>query len=475
LLALGEPAAGDASLAALLERGEATARAVEDAARRRRELARTRDAAGREHARAAADRAELESVRAAWRVEWSKAVLPLGLGPEPSTEEVDAVLGALEKLFQKVDEAERARRRAAAMEADAERFRAEVLALAREHAPDLASADVERAAGELVRRSQQARTDLATRSALDRELAEKRAEQGAQAARGALARARLDELCAAAGAADVAALELAERRSAEALELEAALRHAEDKILDAGGDGATVKALVAETRDVDADALAAELEDVEARAEQSARRRDELHRRLGEQELGLRNLESRSPAADSAAEVQERLSRVRTEAERWIRVRLAAAVLAREIERYREANQGPILRRASELYRRLTLGGFSGLRTGWGANDQAVLRCVREGGEEVDVTGLSDGARDQLYLALRLATLERQAQAADPLPLVLDDVLVQFDDDRARAALAVLGEIAALTQILFFTHHARLLDLAREAVPEARLRVHRLR
>jgi uncharacterized protein YhaN len=83
----------------------------------------------------------------------------------------------------------------------------------------------------------------------------------------------------------------------------------------------------------------------------------------------------------------------------------------------------------------------------------------------VAVDGLSDGTRDQLYLALRLASLERYAEHNEPLPLILDDVLIHFDDDRARAALEVLGEVAASTQILFFTHHARLVELAREAIP----------
>ena len=61
-----------------------------------------------------------------------------------------------------------------------------------------------------------------------------------------------------------------------------------------------------------------------------------------------------------------------------------------------------------------------------------------------------------------------------PLPLVVDDVLIHFDDARARAALAVLGELAASTQVLLFTHHARHVELAREAVADGRLVEHEL-
>ena len=57
---------------------------------------------------------------------------------------------------------------------------------------------------------------------------------------------------------------------------------------------------------------------------------------------------------------------------------------------------------------------------------------------------------------------------------VIDDALIHFDDDRARAALAVLGDVARVTQVLFFTHHKRLVELAREALPEGRLREHQV-
>jgi uncharacterized protein YhaN len=57
------------------------------------------------------------------------------------------------------------------------------------------------------------------------------------------------------------------------------------------------------------------------------------------------------------------------------------------------------------------------------------------------------------------------------MPLVLDDILIHFDDDRARAALSVLGHVADTTQVLFFTHHARLVELAQQAIPREHLQV----
>jgi uncharacterized protein YhaN len=120
------------------------------------------------------------------------------------------------------------------------------------------------------------------------------------------------------------------------------------------------------------------------------------------------------------------------------------------------------------------VGSFTGLKTGFDDKDRPILLGVRPNGDEVDVGGMSDGTRDQLFLALRLARLERQMQAAEPLPFVLDDILVNFDDARAKTTLEVLAEIAEQTQLLFFTHHAKLVELTREAVAADKLRVHEL-
>jgi uncharacterized protein YhaN len=87
---------------------------------------------------------------------------------------------------------------------------------------------------------------------------------------------------------------------------------------------------------------------------------------------------------------------------------------------------------------------------------------VRGGDQSVAVEGMSDGTCDQLYLALRLAAVEQFCRQSEPLPLIVDDILLRFDDDRARETLAVLGEFSSITQVIFFTHHGRLRQLADE-------------
>ncbi len=104
--------------------------------------------------------------------------------------------------------------------------------------------------------------------------------------------------------------------------------------------------------------------------------------------------------------------------------------------------------------------------------DDPVLVGERPGGERVTVDGMSSGTRDQLYLALRLATVEQALERSEPLPFIVDDILVNFDDGRSRATLEVLAELARKTQVVMFTHHGHVVDLARDMEAEAGVFVH---
>jgi uncharacterized protein YhaN len=89
-----------------------------------------------------------------------------------------------------------------------------------------------------------------------------------------------------------------------------------------------------------------------------------------------------------------------------------------------------------------------------------MLRALRADGTSCPMDALSEGTRDQLYLALRVAALEAHAEAAEPLPFIADDLLASFDDARAAAAIALLRGLGAGTQVILFTHHAHVAGLA---------------
>jgi uncharacterized protein YhaN len=142
--------------------------------------------------------------------------------------------------------------------------------------------------------------------------------------------------------------------------------------------------------------------------------------------------------------------------ERYVEIALAEELLRKAMDQLRDQQKDPLIRRAGELFAAATAGAFAGVDTDVDDDGLPVVVGRRGGGEQVPVARMSDGTRDQLYLAFRIASIEHHAQAAEPLPFVADDLLVHFDDERSAAALNLLAELGKATQVLLFTHHQSL-------------------
>jgi uncharacterized protein YhaN len=170
-------------------------------------------------------------------------------------------------------------------------------------------------------------------------------------------------------------------------------------------------------------------------------------------------MERGKDAAGLAQDARQALAEAQAAAERYARLHLARTLLKAGIERLRQDQQGPMLRRATAHFALLTGGRYRRLVTDE-EQDPPVLRALREDGTACPMDQLSEGARDQLYLALRVAALEIGAEAAEPLPFVADDLLASFDETRARAALELLAGLGTRVQVILFTHHAHVAELA---------------
>jgi uncharacterized protein YhaN len=120
-----------------------------------------------------------------------------------------------------------------------------------------------------------------------------------------------------------------------------------------------------------------------------------------------------------------------------------------------------LLRAAGGHFALLTGGRYARLLAEEDEKGRVILKALREDGTDCAVEGLSEGTRDQLYLALRIAAVEHHTAHAEPLPFIADDLLVHFDDTRAAAAIALLARLGQATQVILFTHHDHIAELAR--------------
>jgi DNA repair exonuclease SbcCD ATPase subunit len=123
---------------------------------------------------------------------------------------------------------------------------------------------------------------------------------------------------------------------------------------------------------------------------------------------------------------------------------------------------GPKLNsRMSSIISRITGERYSDLR----ADDKLRLNAINpDSGDVTTSLVLSGGTIDQMYFALRIAAAEIITAGQESVPLFLDEILAQYDDDRSRDALKFLNEMASNRQIVLFTCKKREIDMAREIV-----------
>jgi uncharacterized protein YhaN len=422
--------------------------------------------------RSAAARRELElcEQEAVQReAELSEVKSALGFEAGIQAEEVEARLEALADLVTARQQTNELERRIAGMQRDIRAFEQDVRALVEAHAPELAEQPAARAATELVLRYDRGRRDAEALERLLSELGERKAELEDERAELRAAEAEALTLLAMARARDASELPAIETRTRKARELRAELDGLEATLSETAGLRG-LAALLAEAAATDPARLSARLDELDSLLEELEERHSESIRAHQRFQAGL-EMFSDTSAADAAEEERALASALVSRSERWAKLKLCEVLLSQEIERYREANQGPVLRRATELFARLTHGDYRALRLG---REERTIVAVRASDLEVGVEGLNEAARYHLYLALRLASLERYLEHAEPLPLVLDDVLIHFDEEGARAALAVLCELSARIQILLFTHHRHNVTLAESVAPPTRFFVHEL-
>ena len=461
------------SLETLLEYSQQLIVSIDDSNRRREDCLARIDKLTSDLREAELARSESESNLRQWQEEWVEAVGCLDLSKEASPAQANAVLAKLDELHGKVREAKDLEARINGIKKDAEEFKVEVGIMVSLVASDLVGVSMEEAVTELNARLNKAQIDMARLSELKRRVEEK--QTNLQTARDTVEdmTERLNSMCLQSRCSKYEELEAHEERSAEYVRLQHDLGEIDKQLAELTG-GTTVEDLIVDAQGVVADTLPALILGISAEMESLESRHSQLLLTIGREKTLLEQMNGSDRAAEAAQRAQSLLVEMKVHWDRFVRLRLASTILRREIERYRKENQERLLSRSSEFFSKMTLGSFSSLQTAVNEKDEPILIGMRRSGEFVRVEAMSRGTRDQLYLALRLASIERYVDTNEPFPFVVDDILINFDDNRSKATLEILADLSDRTQILFFTHHLKLVELAESIAHNGVLKVHTL-
>ena len=413
LAACGEPqprSVEQTALKPVLDHAESRLRAIDQAARRR--LALEEDVAELEDLQRQLDRevARAESALAFWSSEWVTLMKELGRREKASPAEVSDYLEAISDGLKLVDEANELQLRIEGIDQEARDFERDVNALLARLAPDLAGRPVGEAILQLDSRLTAQREAKSRLDELNKQAGQAEAEVREAEAVIRSSDEILGELCRQAGCDSVDQLQAVEQAFLEHERLVEQRREVEAEVVE-GGDGLSIEALETEAAEVDRDSVLADLTALSQRIDRELRpaRETQLEQKLSS-ERDFQSMAGTDEASALAEQAQQTLSELRGHAERYVRLRLAARVLRDEIERFRRKHRDPILTRASVYFRKLTCGSLTTIETDFDESDQPVLVGLRSSGERLRVEAMSTGTRDQLYLALRLATLDHYVE-----------------------------------------------------------------
>ncbi|HEY0847879.1 MAG TPA: AAA family ATPase [Noviherbaspirillum sp.] len=396
-----------------------------------------------------------------WQREWATALANAGLAQDI---QIGTVEGALELITQIDEQLEKVRQirveRIGAMQADLEKFAEQAHRLARQFGSEFDGVPPQQIAQELAKRLATARNAQLDADRLKETLRTAQAELKRAQASIETANASLKPLMDRLGTDSLVMLSDAISRSDARRQLVSALATAKEQLLE-GGDGLTREQLVEEIDAVDLSQLTAELDHTTKEHAAAVQRQAMLSAEQEKAGSTLAAIGGTDAAAIAEAQRQEALAEMANAAERYVKVFTAGRLLRWSIDRYREEKQGPMLGRTGAIFAQLTLGAFQRLVVDFEAQPMA-LEGQRADGKLVPISGMSDGTRDQLYLALRLAALELHLDQAPPLPFIADDLFINYDDGRSVAGFEALAALSEKTQVIYLTHHDHLVSPVRE-------------
>jgi len=459
LEAAGVTVPPQSKLAATLTQAEELVSEADQAKARRAQLVKQRGAAAATLGRLKADADVASTAYAAWQQKWVAAVAAAGLSEYvKSVDDAEHALAKVDDVKQNLDRtASIKRERIDTMNRDIDEFNriaaevVEALGIA-----ELRGMDPREVVRELSPKLKEAVAGEARRASAQQSLDAAIEQRGEAREQGEQLRAKVAPLLAAAGVATLAeAAPLVARSEAKRKllkDIETARR-----ALTQGSDGLGLDAVVAEVSACDLAQVTFDLTSTEDSIEQVQAEQTLLAAEHAQAKLTVEAFGGGRGAAIAAARRQEAIASMADASERYIKVTAAAKLLSWAIERYREQNQGPMLARAEAIFAKLTLGRFARLSVEFDSTPYR-LTALRADGRPVEVPGLSEGTRDQLYLALRLAALELHLAKAKALPFIADDLFINFDDDRSTAGLEALRDLSRRTQVLFLSHHDHLLS-----------------
>lgn len=250
------------------------------------------------------------------------------------------------------------------------------------------------------------------------------------------------------------------------LDLKAELREVEDKIARHLGEDANMEEFLAELGKGETEAWQETADQARVACDEIQARRDEAVGDLREAELARQALETSVEVQDLGLKLECAKTELARKVHEWRVLVVERHLVEETLHAYLEGRQPEVLRAAGEFFEEATRGKYGRVVL---KEDGKSLAVRDADGNEKRPDQLSLGTAELLYLCIRLGLITAFNKDHAGLPVIMDDVLVNFDPERARDVAKLLAKVAEQSQILFFTCHPFTVELLEAACTDVRV------
>jgi uncharacterized protein YhaN len=178
---------------------------------------------------------------------------------------------------------------------------------------------------------------------------------------------------------------------------------------------------------------------------------EQLNQSIGEKRNEIDRIASDDDLLACQTEQQVIRRQINALARKWAMQKLALAVLDLAKRQYEQERQPAVIKCAEKIFSGITQGKYRKIFTSIDSDEIRIAENFTDRG--LGIMQMSRGTREQLYLAMRLGLIEEYESRAEALPMVMDDVFVNFDDQRREQTIQQLADFAASRQVILLTCH----------------------
>lgn len=252
----------------------------------------------------------------------------------------------------------------------------------------------------------------------------------------------------------------------ERRELARELESRKSAIVRAAGKDRSFDAFATELETLEYAEVTGAVSDLEERLGETEGRIEEQNTRLGQISESIAQLETEDESSRLDSELRCLSDEVNISSREWAKRVIAAHILAGAVERYEKERQPAVIREATGIFADISDGRYRRIIKPMDADGVIVEEAT---GGRKEVRELSRGTAEQLYLALRFGYITEFGKHDVALPVVFDDILVNFDPVRKENSCRAIARLAETNQVLYFTCHPDTVEMLERCCGDVRV------